>query len=274
MPGLLSDSPVARVVPKKDAGQAGMTDEGNIAMGKVIAIVPAAGLGRRFGQKGSKPFQMLGNKPLVVWVFEVLESIKDIAEIIPVFKKDDMELGCELLEKFKFSKIKKIAPGGKERQDSVYSGLNLAGKNTNVALIHDGVRPLIEKSIIEESIRQLRKVDGVVIGVPLKDTIKEVRCQVSGVRRKGEEIIVKKTLNRSVLWAIQTPQVFKYPALMKAYKKAMEERFYSTDDSAIVEKYGGKVKVIMGSYSNIKVTTPEDLDIAELLLRKRGGSAL
>jgi 2-C-methyl-D-erythritol 4-phosphate cytidylyltransferase len=216
---------------------------------------------------------MLGNKPLVAWIFEVLETINEIAEIIPVFKKDDMALGCDLLEKFKFSKVKRIAPGGKERQDSVYSGLTLIDKETDVVLIHDGVRPLIEKSIVEESIRQLRGFDGVVVGVPLKDTIKEVRSQVSGVRRKGEEIIVKKTLNRSVLWAIQTPQVFKYSVLMKAYRKAMDERFYSTDDSAIVEKYGGKVKAIMGSYSNIKITTPEDLDIAELLLRKRTGCA-
>lgn len=241
--------------------------------GKVTAIVPAAGLGKRFGQGGNKPFQMLGNKPLVVWIFEVLESINEIAEIIPVFKKDDMALGCDLLEKFKFSKVKRITAGGKERQDSVYSALALIDKETDVVLIHDGVRPLIEKSIVEESIRQLRRVDGVVVGVPLKDTIKEVRSQVSGVRRKGEEIIVKKTLNRSVLWAIQTPQVFKYSVLMKAYRKAMDERFYSTDDSAIVEKYGGKVKTIMGSYSNIKITTPEDLDIAELLLRKRAESA-
>jgi len=233
--------------------------------GKVTAIVPAAGLGKRFGPEGHKPFRMLGDKPLVVWVFEALESVDDIAEIIPVFKKEDLTLGCDLLEKFKFTKIKRIAPGGKERQDSVFSGLNLAGKSTGLALIHDGVRPLIEKHIIEESIRQLRKVDGVVVGVPLKDTIKEVRSL-------EKEIIIKKTLDRKSLWAIQTPQVFKYPALMKAYKKALAEGFYSTDDSAIVERYGGKVKVIRGSYSNIKITTPEDLDIAELLLRKPRGS--
>ena len=135
-------------------------------MKKVTAIVPAAGLGKRFGQGGNKPFQMLGNKPLVVWIFEVLESINEIAEIIPVFKKDDMALGCNLLEKFKFSKVKRIAPGGKERQDSVYGALALIDKETDAVLIHDGVRPLIEKSIVEESIRQLRRVDGVVVGGP------------------------------------------------------------------------------------------------------------
>ncbi|MDI6745247.1 MAG: 2-C-methyl-D-erythritol 4-phosphate cytidylyltransferase [Thermodesulfovibrionales bacterium] len=238
--------------------------------GKVTAIVPAAGLGKRFGQGGNKPFQALGNKPLVVWVFEVLESINEIAEIIPVFKRDDMALGCELLERFNFSKVKRIAAGGKERQDSVYSGLSLIDRGTDAVLIHDGVRPLIEKSIVEESIRQLRRVDGVVVGVPLKDTIKAVQSSRPQV---PNEFFVQKTLDRKSLWAIQTPQVFKYSVLMKAYRRAMEERFYSTDDSAIVEKYGGKVKAIIGSYSNIKITTPEDMDIAELLLRKRAGCA-
>ncbi len=182
-----------------------------------------------------------------------------------------MALGCDLLERFKFSKVKRIAPGGKERQDSVYGALTLIDKETDVVLIHDGVRPLIEKSIVEESIRQLRRVDGVVVGVPLKDTIKKI---LSFGSQGLTEVLVQKTLDRKSLWAIQTPQVFKYSVLMKAYRKAMDERFYSTDDSAIVEKYGGKVKAIMGSYSNIKITTPEDLTIAELLLRKRSESIL
>lgn len=124
-------------------------------MKKVATIVPAAGLGKRFGQGGNKPFQVLGNKPLVVWVFEVLESINEIAEIIPVFKKDDMALGCDLLEKFKFSKVKRIAPGGKERQDSVYGALALIDKETDVVLIHDGVRPLVDRDLIERAIREL-----------------------------------------------------------------------------------------------------------------------
>lgn len=239
-------------------------------MKKVTAIVPAAGLGKRFGQDNNKTFQALLDKPIVIWALEALECVDDIEEIIPVFKKDDMEQGLALIERFRISKVKRVAPGGKERQDSVFNGLNLAGKKTDVVLIHDGVRPLIEKSVIEESIKQLKDCDGVIVGVPPKDTIKEARGQVSGVRCQGKDIVVKKTLNRNILRAIQTPQVFKYSALMHAYKKAMAEKFYSTDDSAIVERYGGKVKVIMGSYTNIKVTTPEDLAIAEMLLKKRG----
>lgn len=239
-------------------------------MKKVIAIVPAAGLGKRFGQDNNKTFQALLDKPIVIWALEALECVDDIEEIIPVFKKDDMAQGLALIERFRISKVKRVAPGGKERQDSVFNGLNLVGKKANVVLIHDGVRPLIEKSVIEESIKQLKDCDGVIVGVPPKDTIKEARGQVSGIRCQGKDIVVKKTLNRNVLRAIQTPQVFKYSALMQAYKKAMAEKFYSTDDSAIVEKYGGKVKIIMGSYTNIKVTTPEDIAIAEMLLKKRG----
>ncbi len=241
-------------------------------MKKVIAIVPAAGLGKRFGQDNNKTFQALLDKPIVIWALEALECVDDIEEIIPVFKKDDMEQGLALIERFRISKVKRVASGVKERQDSVFNGLNLVGKKANVVLIHDGVRPLIEKSVIEESIKQLKDCDcdGVIVGVPPKDTIKEVSGQRSAVSNREKENIIKKTLNRNVLRAIQTPQVFKYSALMQAYKKAMAEKFYSTDDSAIVERYGGKVKVIMGSYTNIKVTTPEDLDVAEMLLKKRG----
>ncbi|MDP3112847.1 MAG: 2-C-methyl-D-erythritol 4-phosphate cytidylyltransferase [Thermodesulfovibrionales bacterium] len=249
-------------------------------MKKVIAIVPAAGLGKRFGQDNNKTFQALLDKPIVIWALEALECVDDIEEIIPVFKKDDMEQGLALIERFRISKVKRVAPGGKERQDSVFNGLNLIGKKADVVLIHDGVRPLIETDLIKKTIQELLipsspplakggggGFDGVIVGVPPKDTIKKVssvKCQVSS------EIFVQKTLDRKLLRAIQTPQVFKYSALMQAYKKAMTEKFYSTDDSAIVERYGGKVKVIMGSYTNIKVTTPEDLAIAEMLLKKRG----
>lgn len=225
---------------------------------KVIAIVPAAGLGKRFGHGTNKPFQPLMDKPLVVWVLEAFEAVDEISEVIQVLKETDMEQGVEIIERYGLSKVKKIAPGGRERQDSVSHGLKLIDDRSSIVLIHDGVRPLIEKSLIEESIRQLKDFDGVVTGVQPKDTIKET-----------EDGIIKRTLKRDSLWSIQTPQVFRYSILSTAYEKAMKDGFYSTDDSAIVEKYGGRVKVIMGSYTNIKITTPEDLDIAELLLRKR-----
>ncbi len=257
---------------------------------KVVAIVPAAGLGKRFGPGTNKPFQSLSGKPIIVWSLEILEAVVDIAEIIPVLKNEDMEHGAKVFEENSLSKIKKIAPGGRERQDSVYNGLKLIEDKNCLVLIHDGVRPLIERDLIEKMIKELLNpllkspsaplfqrgewgdskgfngFDGVALGVPLKDTIKEVQSSEFGVQ---SEIIIKKTLNRNVLWAIQTPQVFPYNSLFTAYEKAMKEGFYSTDDAALIEKYGGKVKVIIGSYKNIKITTPEDLAIAEFLLSRQ-----
>ncbi len=233
---------------------------------KVIAIVPSAGLGRRFGSDANKPFQILGGKPLVVWALETLESVEAIQEIIPVLRKEDVERGIEVFRSYNISKTKRVAAGGKERQDSVYNGLKLIGDKNCIVLIHDGVRPFIEKDLIEKVIKELLKggkgglksFDGVVLGVPVKDTIKE-----------AESGIIKSTIRRDSLWAIQTPQVFPYKKISAAYKKSIKEGFYSTDDAALMERYGGKIKVIMGSYSNIKITTPDDLIFAEYLLSKK-----
>ena len=225
---------------------------------KVVAIVPAAGLGKRFGPGTNKPFQSLSGKPIIVWSLEILEAIVEVVEIIPVLKMEDMEYGLKIFEKYGISKIKRIAPGGKERQDSVYNGLKLIEDKNCIVLIHDGVRPLIDRDLIERTIKELKDCDGVALGVPLKDTIKE-----------AENGIIKKTLRRDSLWAIQTPQVFPYKNILTAYERAMKEGFYSTDDAALIEKYGGKVKVIIGSYKNIKITAPEDLAIAEFLLTRK-----
>ncbi len=225
---------------------------------KIIAIVPAAGTGKRFGDKTNKPFEYLNNKPLIVWSLEVLEGMSEIYEIIPVLKDTDMEHGVEIFEQYNISKVRRIAPGGKERQDSVFQGLRLIDEKRCMVLVHDGVRPLIESHVIREAIKQFKDCDGVVIGVPLKDTVKQVK--------QGD---IKKTLKRDLLWSVQTPQIFFYKPLYEAYKKARKGSFYSTDDSALVEKYGGRVKIVMGSHTNIKVTTPEDLLIAELFLKQR-----
>ncbi len=242
--------------------------------GRVVAIVPAAGLGKRFRPGKNKPFQTLCGKPIIIWPLEALESVAGIDEIIPVLKAEDMKPGQRIFEEYNLSKIKRIAAGGRERQDSVYNGLKLIEDENCAVLIHDGVRPLVERELIENAIDALitaslpalekggkggfGRCDGVVLGVPLKDTIKE-----------ADGGIVKKTLKRESLWAIQTPQVFLYGRILAAYDRAMNDGFYSTDDSALIEHYGGKVKIVKGSYRNIKITTPEDMDMAEFLLRSR-----
>ncbi|MEW6066771.1 MAG: 2-C-methyl-D-erythritol 4-phosphate cytidylyltransferase [Nitrospirota bacterium] len=224
----------------------------------IVAVVPAAGIGKRFGSGANKPFLHLCGKPLIIWSLETLHSVNAVREIIPVLKEEDMEQGRKIFESYGFSKIKRISPGGKERQDSVYNGLKLVEDKDCMVIIHDGVRPLIGKDLVEKLIDELKDFDGAVLSVPVKDTIKE-----------AEDEIVKKTLKRDSLWAIQTPQIFSFRTISGAYEKAIEEGFYATDDAALVEKYGGNIKIVMGSYRNIKITTPEDMAIAEFLLTKK-----
>lgn len=226
----------------------------------ISVIVPAAGLGKRFGSGTNKPFHPLLDKPLIVWTLELFELIEEIEEVIPVLKESDMAAGVGIFEKYNLSKIKRVAPGGDERQDSVYNGLRLLKEQNQLVLIHDGARPLINKETITTAINSISGFDGVVVGVPVKDTIKE-----------AEKNIVKRTLKRETLWAIQTPQVFRYDSIMNAYDNAIAENYYSTDDSALIERMGGTVNIVMGSYENIKITTPEDIRIAEFLLRQRIG---
>jgi len=228
---------------------------------KVTAIIPAAGLGKRFGPGKDKPFQNLGGKPLIIWPLEALQAIPEISEIIPVLRTEDAENGQKIFEEYGISKIKRIAQGGKERQDSVYNGLRLIEDKQCIVLIHDGARPLVERDFIEVMIAEMLNhkgtCDGIIPGVPVKDTIKE-----------GDKGFVLRTLKRDALWAIQTPQIFQYEKISKAYEQAMEKKHCTTDDAAVLERYGGRIRIIMGSYRNIKITTPEDLIIAEALLRK------
>lgn len=225
---------------------------------KIMAVVPAAGIGKRLGAQTNKPFERINNKPLILWALETLEGMTEIREIIPVLKEADMRYAADLFERHNISKVKKIATGGKKRQDSVYKGLQLIDDRTCLVMIHDAVRPLIEERIVKEALRELQNCDGIVTGVPVKDTIK-----------KTDGNVVTETLKRNTLWAIQTPQIFTYASLYRAYESAMADAYYATDDAALVEHYGGTVKVIKGSYTNIKITTPEDISIAEILLNKR-----
>ena len=156
---------------------------------RVAAIVPAAGIGQRFGPGTNKPFHLLLDKPLIVWTLEALQDIDEIEEIIPVLKESDMELGVKVFESHNLTKVKRIATGGKERQDSVYRGLSLLSGKSALVLIHDGARPLIDKDTVRGAINSVPGFDGVISGVPVKDTIKEV-----------EQGVVKTTLNRGMLW--------------------------------------------------------------------------
>jgi 2-C-methyl-D-erythritol 4-phosphate cytidylyltransferase len=230
-------------------------------MNKITAIVLAAGSGSRMKSKTKKQFIEIKGKP-VIWysLFEFEKSRVD--EIILVTGKEDIDY-CkkEIVEKYNLKKIKNVVAGGSERYESVYNGLKEV--TGNIVLIHDGARPLINNEIIERSIEGAIKSDACVVGVPVKDTIK----------RANKEGYIIDTPNRSELWITQTPQSFKTDLVKMAYKKMKEElekgntTLNITDDAMVVEEFTtNQVRFVQGDYKNIKVTTPEDIDIAELFI--------
>ncbi len=225
---------------------------------KTIAIIPSAGVGNRFGSQVNKIFYLLLNKPIIVRTLQVFHQAEEIDEIILVLKEDEMERGLALVEENAFTKVKKIAPGGSERQQSVFHALKLINDKSSIILIHDGVRPLVTKELISETLINLGDNDGVVPSIPLKDTIKEIK--------NG---FVKKTVDRSKIVAIQTPQSFYFKTIFNAYIKAYNDNLFFTDDASVVEKYGGKIKIIKGDQDNIKITTKEDIKYAEFILKKK-----
>lgn len=231
---------------------------------RIIAIVPSAGIGKRFHTSKKKTFINLNGTPLFVHTLKKLHDSPLIREIIPVLRQEDIEDGYNMAKQYDLVKIRRIAPGGPERQDSIYNALRLLEDEEsdinpeNLVLVHDGVRPFIPEGIIERLAEELEGVDCVIPGVPVKDTIKEI----------DSNSIVVSTLNREKIRAVQTPQIFSFRVIKNAYDKAFLDGIYATDDAALVERTGGKVKIISGSPLNIKVTTPEDLEIVKYILRK------
>jgi 2-C-methyl-D-erythritol 4-phosphate cytidylyltransferase len=165
----------------------------------------------------------------------------------------------EIIEKFQYRKISQIIPGGKRRQDSVRNGLDALSVDAEIIVIHDGVRPFVTKEMIEESIRSAIRFGAAIIAMPVKDTIKVAHPDGT----------VLKTLERESLWQAQTPQTFQAPLIREAYLKAAEDGFIGTDDASLVERLGKKIHILPGSYTNIKITTLEDLMLANLILKMR-----
>ncbi len=229
-------------------------------MSKVTALIPAAGMGKRMGKSVAKQFLTLGDMPMLAHTLLMFQRASEVDEIIPILSKEDMEICLkEIIERYHVTKVKTLVVGGKERQDSVQNGLQKLEKDASIVLIHDGVRPFVTNEMIEEIVDYARKGECVTVGVPLKDTVKEV----------NEKGFVVHTLERSRLWAIQTPQAFPVKILRRAYEDSYKRNIYGTDDATLVERAGGMVRVIMGSYDNIKITTPEDLLLAEEILKRR-----
>jgi len=225
---------------------------------KSKAIIAAGGRGERTGDILPKQFIQIKNKPILAYTVEKFERCELIDEITLVVPEDYMSFcSYNVVDLYDFKKVKMILCGGEERQDSVHKGLLALPGNTDIVIIHDGVRPFISPQKICESIEMCKKEKAVILALPINETVKRI-----------EDQHIVTTLNRGKLWVAQTPQTFEYKLLLEAYKKAMEDGFSGTDDSSLVERLGFKVKVLEGDYENIKITTPEDLVLAERILER------
>jgi len=227
---------------------------------KTTAIIVAAGTGSRMKTSVNKQYLLLSGKPVLAHTLEVFEKSELISEIIVVINgKDRRQFEDCILIPLNFPKITSVVDGGSDRQESVYNGLKKVSSNTELVCVHDGARPFVTPDIIKESVTAAWKTGAACTGVPVKDTIKQ--ADING--------IVEKTLDRRLLWAIQTPQAFKREILINAHEKAILDGYRGTDDCVLVERLGLSVQMVMGSYSNIKITTPEDLAFAETIAKER-----
>lgn len=221
------------------------------------AIIVAAGKGQRMGGDIPKQFLKLAGKPIIAHTLKQFDSMESIDDIVLVIDSNYAEyMQRHILDIYEFKKTISLVEGSDTRQKSVYNGLKSLPRDTDIAIIHDGVRPFIQRELIEMSIHEAIDCGGAVVGVPVKDTIKRV---------DGDGFI-RATLDRKMLWAVQTPQTFKYDIIIDAHRQAMEDGFVGTDDSMLVERLGISVKMLMGSYSNIKITTKEDIILANALI--------
>ena len=226
-------------------------------MEKCTAIVLAAGQGKRMNSKIQKQFLEVKGYPVLHYSLKVFQESPLIDEMILVTGENVLSYCREkIVDKYGFTKVKKILPGGKERYDSVYAGL-LACEDCDFVFIHDGARPFISEEILERGLEGVRETGACVVGMPSKDTVK-----------LAENGFVKETPERSSVWTIQTPQIFSYSLIRKAHENIRRKDMSGiTDDAMVVEQEtGAKIRLATGSYQNIKITTPEDLAIAEAFL--------
>jgi len=219
-------------------------------------VVVAAGKGARMNHSLPKQYLPLEGKPILAHTLVNLSKISAVDSIVLVVSKDRLDW-CrqKIIEKFDIKKVDKIVAGGKTRTESVRKGLNSLDENTEIAAIHDGVRPFITQSLFDNIIKYVKQSGAAICAVPLRDTLKTA----------DEQNRVQSTQERKGLWLVQTPQIFKYSLIMKAYKKAEEGSLQATDDAGIVENLPHPVKIVEGSPLNIKITTPEDLVLAEAI---------
>ncbi|MEH7334712.1 2-C-methyl-D-erythritol 4-phosphate cytidylyltransferase [Neobacillus drentensis] len=220
-------------------------------------ILPAAGQGKRMGAGKNKLLLTLNEIPVLIHTLRVFDEDEACDGIILAIHPQDEAEFIALLKKHKIKKVINLVPGGKERQHSIYNALKTV-KCAGVILVHDAARPFIQKEHIHRLTEKAVETGAAIIGVPAKDTMKKV-----------QDGIVAETVERSSLWAVQTPQAFRISLLKEAYENAEKDQFLGTDDASLVERLNHPVAMVEGDYDNIKLTTPEDLFFAEAILEKR-----
>ncbi len=221
---------------------------------KTTAIILAAGQGKRMQSDVAKQYLLFHQKPILYYAIKAFEEAEEIDTIILVVGEgEEKYVMDEIVTPYNFQKVEKVVVGGRERYHSVYNGLEAA--DCDYVFIHDGARPMVDQTIISRCYHEVKEHKAVVAGMPVKDTIKIA----------DEEGCIKETPRRETVWAVQTPQVFESALVKRAYKALLESEKFVTDDAMVVEAFTDvKVKLVKGSYENIKITTPEDLKIMDV----------
>lgn len=228
------------------------------------AVIPCAGLGNRLKMGVPKPLILVDGKSLFLLTLEKVVSLEWIKEIVLVVNENFIDKVERIVKNKHISKIKDIVPGGNVRSESVWKGLDKISPESRYVFIHDCARPFVSRELVSAMSRALeedKSLDGIIPGIPVKSTVK---------KSKGKSGLVEETLDRASLWQIQTPQIFKKDKLFESYKKARGFFENFTDDAQIVEQNQGKIKIIEGEESNIKITTVFDVQVAGRILKEKG----
>ena len=225
---------------------------------KTAAVIPAAGSGKRLKSKNKKQFMEIGGKPLLYYTLRVFQDCKNIDEIVVVAPKGDItRTRKDIVEKFAFTKVKSVVKGGTERQDSVKIGFDALSPDTDIVVIHDAARPLINKALIDNVVNVAAEKGSAITAVRVTDTLK---MAVNGV--------VKNTFPRENFWRAQTPQAFNYGILSECYDRKLNEEAVFTDEAQMLEYAGFEINIVEGIEQNIKITGSSDFKLATLLLRE------
>ena len=230
---------------------------------KTVVIIPAGGTGRRMGGEIPKQYLSLAGLPILVHTLRAFQHSPLVDEIFLVVPAGDVtEVRQDLVERYNFSRVSLVIAGGRERQDSVRNALAHVRDEHEIILVHDGVRPFVTGELIEGAVAAAKGFGAAIVGIPVRDTVKAVDATGRVVQ----------TVQREGLWLTQTPQAFRREVILAAYERAAADEFYGTDDASLVERTGIPVRMIPGDADNIKVTTPEDLERGERIIRRFAGA--